>query len=66
MMPLTASKLGRPLTDFMLLNVSRCKELVTSFSKTANNFPSFNSDYGQLEVVSNARIEWFSKRTGTN
>ena len=47
-MPLTVSKLGQPLTDYMLLNVTKCKELVTSFSKTANNFPSLNSNSIQL------------------
>ena len=43
-------------TDRLQLNVAKYKELVISFSKTVNNFPSLNIDSGQLEVVMNARI----------
>ena len=41
-------------TDRLPLNVAKYTELVISFSKTANNFPSLNIDSGQLEVVMNA------------
>ena len=43
-------------TDRLQLNIAKHKELVISFSKTVNNFPSLNIDYGQLEVVMNARV----------
>ena len=43
-------------TNRLQLNVAKCKELMISFSKTANNFPTLNIDSGQLEEVTNARI----------
>ena len=43
-------------TDRLQLNVAKYKELVISFSKPVNNFPSLNIDSVQLKVVMNARV----------
>ena len=43
-------------TDRLQLNVAKYKELLISFSKTVNNFPSLNIDSGQLKVVMNAKV----------